>query len=230
MSPGAEEQRLVVPRTARLATLGLKAPLTEVWVVLHGYSQLASRFVRWFAPAVMPGRAIVAPEALNRFYTDRPAKLVGATWMTSDDREQEIRDHVEYLDRVVEHLGAAHGPVPIHVHGFSQGAAMASRWVALGRVRPARLFLWGGGVPPDLDLATHGLRLTQAGLQVIVGDRDQFISEAMVEEQRRRLEAAGVAHALTRFTGGHVIPWNILRQVAGVGPGTPAVEGSGEGG
>lgn len=218
MIPTPEELRLVVPRTARLATLGLEPGVSEVWVVLHGYSQLAARFVRWFAPAVCPGRAIVAPEALNRYYTDRPAKQVGATWMTSDDREHEIRDHVEYLDRVVEDLAARFGPLSLQVHGFSQGAAMASRWVAMGRVRPARLFLWGGGVPPDLDLVHYGARLSAAALQLVVGDRDQFISPETVEAQLQRLADAGVRHGLTRFTGGHVIPWNILREVAGAAP------------
>lgn len=213
-----EELRLAVPRTARLAALGLEPGVRELWVVLHGYSQLASRFVRWFAPAVCPGRAIVAPEALNRFYTDRPAKLVGATWMTSDDRQQEIRDHVEYLDRVVDELTARYGRLSLQVHGFSQGAAMASRWVALGRTQAARLFLWGGGVPPDLDLVQHGARLVEAGLHLIIGDRDQFISAEMVDNQVQRLNSAGVRHALTRFTGGHVIPWNILREVAGAAP------------
>lgn len=218
MTPTAEELRLEVPRTARLAALGLEPDLREVWVVLHGYSQLAARFVRWFAPAVCPGRGIVAPEALNRFYTDRPAKLVGATWMTSDDRDQEIRDHVGYLDRVVDFLTARYGPLSLQIHGFSQGAAMASRWVALGRTRPARLFLWGGGVPPGLDLGRHGDRLVQARLHLIIGDRDQFITAEMVDEEVKRLSDAGVRHGLTRFSGGHVIPWNILREVAGAAP------------
>lgn len=221
LTPG--ELRLAVPRTARLATLGLEPGVKEVWVVLHGYSQLAARFVRWFAPAVCPGRAIIAPEALNRFYVDRPKKQVGATWMTSDDRDQEIRDHVEYLDRVVDDLTARYGPLSLQVHGFSQGAAMASRWAAFGRTQPARLFLWGGGVPGDLDLVGYGARLAQARLHLIIGDRDQFIPEAMVDDLAKRLSGAGVRHALTRFTGGHVIPWNLLREVAGDAP--PAAGG-----
>lgn len=208
------EYRLVVPRTARVYALGLTPPLTEVWVVLHGFSQLAVKFVRWFAPAVRPGRAIVAPEALNRYYTNHETKQVGTTWMTAEDREAEIRDYVEYLDRVVEDLRARFGEVAIHVHAFSQGCATASRWVAFGRTRPAQVVLWGGGLPPDLDLAVHRDRLSAVRLRLIIGDRDQFIADAQVEEQAARLTAARVEHQLTRFKGGHVIPWNVLREFA----------------
>lgn len=210
-----EEYRLVVPRTARIYALGLSAPLTEAWVTLHGFSQLAAKFIRWFAPAVRPGRAIVAPEALNRYYTDHRTRQVGTTWMTAEDREAEIRDYVEYLDRVVDDLRSRFGHVAIHVHAFSQGCATASRWVALGRTQPASLVLWGGGMPPDLDLALHRERLSTARPRVIVGDRDQFVSETQVEEHAARLEAAGVPCQLTRFKGGHMIPWNVLREFAG---------------
>ena len=208
------EYRLVVPRTARVYSLGLLPPLTEVWVTLHGFSQLAAKFVRWFAPAVRSGRAIVAPEALNRYYTNHETKQVGTTWMTAEDREAEIRDYVEYLDRVVEDLRTRFGDFAIHVHAFSQGCATASRWVALGRTRPARVVLWGGGVPPDLDLTAHRDRLSSVELRLIIGDRDQFISGSQVEEQVHRLSSAGVVYQLIRFQGGHVIPWNVLREFA----------------
>jgi predicted esterase len=208
------EYRLVVPRTARVYSLGLSPPLDEVWVVLHGFSQLAVKFVRWFAPAVRRGRAIVAPEALNRYYPNHETKQVGTTWMTAEDREAEIRDYVEYLDRVAEDLRARFGDAAIHVHAFSQGCATASRWAAFGRTRPAQVVLWGGGVPPDLDLEAHRERLSSVRLRLVIGDRDQFITDAQVEAQGVRLQAARVEHRLTRFKGGHVIPWNVLREFA----------------
>lgn len=208
------EYRLVVPKTARVVTLGLVPPLAEAWVVLHGFSQLASRFIRWFAPAARPGRAIVAPEALNRYYVSHEPRKVGATWMTAEDREAEIRDYVEYLDRVIEDLTARFGSFPIQVHAFSQGCATASRWAAFGRARAQRVVLWGGGLPPDLDLAAHRERLSEAGLHLVVGDRDRFVSEAQVADQVARLDASAVAYRLHRFRGGHVIPWNVLRGFA----------------
>ncbi|MCA1790257.1 MAG: hypothetical protein LC667_10475, partial [Thioalkalivibrio sp.] len=61
-----------MPRTARYRVLGDPASAREVWFVLHGYRQMAGRFIRRFGP--LPGagrsRAVVAPEALSRFYIE----------------------------------------------------------------------------------------------------------------------------------------------------------------
>ncbi|MDQ6717353.1 MAG: hypothetical protein M3Z17_03270, partial [Gemmatimonadota bacterium] len=100
-------KNIVVPRTARYAVLGEPGPdLKEVWVVCHGYAQLAQRFIERFRSIASIERLIVAPEALSRFYADRgggfhgPSSQVGASWMTSEDRESEITDCIAYLDAV----------------------------------------------------------------------------------------------------------------------------------
>jgi predicted esterase len=213
------EHRITTPRSARYYTAAGAGPVREVWVVLHGFSMLARTFVRWFRPAVAPGRLLVAPEALNRYYTKPRETKVGATWMTSEDREAEIRDYVAYLDRVladVREIHAAHG-APVQVHGFSQGTATAARWVAFGEARPARLVLWAGGVPPDLDLTVYGARLHAARLTLVLGDRDEFISEEVVTRELERLQGAGLRPDVRRFSGGHVIPWPVLEALAAEG-------------
>jgi predicted esterase len=68
-------------------------------------------------------------------------------------------------------------------------------------------------VPPDLDLAQYGGRLTEARLTRVIGDRDQYIQEAQVSEESARLDAAGVKYELRRFAGGHLIPWNVLQDL-----------------
>ena len=206
------EASLTVPRTARYYTLGSETA-GEVWVVLHGFGQLAARFIRSFNPVAGPGRQIVAPEALNYYYINHDAKKSGATWMTSENRLVQIADYIRYLDLLLAEISTGRSLTRVEVHGFSQGAATASRWVGQGTVRPARLVLWGGGVPPDFDFATQGQKLSQADLTVIVGDRDQYVSEADVESQRQRLDTAGVRYQLRRFSGGHLIPWTVLQNL-----------------
>lgn len=210
--PQPLEHRITVPRTARYYTLGSESA-AEVWVVLHGFGQLAARFIRSFSPVAGPERLIVAPEALNYYYTNHEAKKSGATWMTSENRLVQIADYVRYLDQLLAEVSTGRTLKRVEVHGFSQGAATASRWVGQGTVQPARLVLWGGGVPPDFDFAAHGERLSRANLTVVVGDRDQYVPEAEVESQRRRLDAAGVRHGLKRFSGGHLIPWTVLQEL-----------------
>jgi hypothetical protein len=94
--------RIVVPRSARYYTLGPTHGFPrEVWIVCHGYGQLASRFLGQFAGLDDGTRLIVAPEALSRFYLDpiperrdQRNPRVGATWMTKEDRDAEIADQL----------------------------------------------------------------------------------------------------------------------------------------
>jgi hypothetical protein len=66
---------------------------------------LASRFLTRFIPIEREDRLFVAPEARSRYYLTPPQggphapnTPVGASWMTSEDREHEIEDYVRYLD------------------------------------------------------------------------------------------------------------------------------------
>ena len=57
------EHRLLATRTARYYSLGEPGPATrQLWVVCHGYGQLAGRFLRHFEPLDDGARVIVAPE------------------------------------------------------------------------------------------------------------------------------------------------------------------------
>jgi predicted esterase len=197
-----------------------------MWVVLHGYGQLAGTFIRFFADLATNDSLVVAPEAMNRYYTvgvdaaparERP---VGATWMTREDRESEVADYVEYLDSVFDTVTGPAGDregreTRVNVLGFSQGAATASRWVAHGRVPATRLILWGGIVPPDADLAADANSLRGVPLTIVLGSRDHYVSDAALDEGVARLARVGIAADVVRFDGGHVMSRAVLRQLAG---------------
>jgi len=127
-----EEHHLSVPRSARYFTIGAD-PRTarEIWFVFHGYGQLAGRFLRHFVSLDDGQRAVVAAEGLSRFYLESDARdKVGASWMTREDRLAEIDDYVHYLDVVFAEVTRERPPAGgIHVLGFSQGTATASRWL-----------------------------------------------------------------------------------------------------
>lgn len=207
---------ITVPRTGRYFLLGERRGAEEIWFVLHGYSQLASTFLKWFEPVAKPGRLIVAPEALSRSYFDETtARRVGASWMTKEDREAEIEDYVRYLDQLATELVGSIPPVPrLEIHGFSQGAATACRWATYGRFSVKRLVLWGGTVPPDIDLERLRAHLKDASLVVAVGDRDQFISAENVRNEQARLLGLGVNVSIRQFSGGHVVDRSSLVAIA----------------
>lgn len=214
---------------ARYYTLGsVGTRLQEVWLVCHGYRQLAGRFLSRFTDLDDGTRLIVAPEALSRFYLHDPASghggnvPVGATWMTREDREHEITDYLGFLDRVFDEVldeisGESGGAIaPLTVLGFSQGAHTVCRWVAAGEFAVERIILWGSYLPDDLDPDRGPERLRSARLILVRGLQDQFISDEAHAFQEKRLEELGIPFETITHPGGHELDPDVLRQIAGV--------------
>ncbi|HEX4574585.1 MAG TPA: dienelactone hydrolase family protein [Gemmatimonadales bacterium] len=215
-----DEHRLAVTRSARYYTLGRPSPaLREVWFVCHGYGQLAGRFLRHFDAVADNARLIVAPEGLSRFYlgsgTHRDAK-VGASWMTREDRLTEIDDYTRYLDALyAEVFRQIERPaVRVTALGFSQGAATASRWAALGHSRVDHIVLWGGELPPDLDLGAVRDRLADVTFSLVYGEADEFITAKLAAATAARLAQHGIPHRVRPFAGGHELTAAALRELA----------------
>ena len=215
------EHHIPVSRTARYYTLGdPAASARELWYVLHGYAQLGARFLRRFTTLDDGSRLIVAPEALSRFYVERPGRShaqapIGASWMTREDRLSEIDDYIRYLDalhaQIIQPLAGWHPRIT--VLGFSQGAATATRWVTHGRARIDRLILWGGLVPPDAELARGHAALRNVPLTIVVGERDHYITNTALADESARLDAAGIPFEVITFDGGHVISRSVFSRL-----------------
>jgi predicted esterase len=226
------EHHFPVGRTARFYTLGdtQRGP-SEVWFVLHGYGQLASRFLHHFEVLNDGRRLIVAPEALSRFYLDQATashthSSVGASWMTREDRLSEIDDYIEYLDALADQIRRdVGGKLPrVVALGFSQGVATVCRWVTKGQVVTDRLIMWGGLVPHDLDLETlkappaaSARRENGSGpeITIVVGSDDGLVPAASVAEQAERLARASISARTVSFAGGHRLDDETLIALAG---------------
>ena len=209
------EHHLSVPRTARFFTLGDERAFTsaDVWFVLHGYGQLARRFLRHFTALDDGTRLIVAPEGLSRFYLESGRNdQIGASWMTREDRLTEIGDYVRYLDAVYARVGADVAR-RVTVLGFSQGTATAARWLTQGTARVQGVILWGGEVPPDLDLAAARERWSGTELTLVVGSGDQFITPKVLARDEARLREHGLACRVGGFGGGHEIVPELLQRI-----------------
>jgi predicted esterase len=231
----AREHRLEVTRTARYWTLGdtSAGQAREVWFVLHGYRQLAGRFIRRFQAIATAGRVVVAPEALSRFYIDHsegahgPESRVGATWMTREDRLSEIGDYVAYLDGLAERVGVVAGvgtegsarPAPsVTVLGFSQGAHTAARWAALGHTPIGRIILWGAGLPHDPDMREHRDRLAGMTFVLVRGAQDGHHSRSTQERDAEVLRGVGIEPRLRTHDQGHRIDEGLLAVLAASPP------------
>lgn len=209
-----------MPRTARYQQLGeLSATTKQLWLVLHGYGQLAEYFIRHFAAlhaADSVGTVIVAPEGLSRFYLNGTSGRVGASWMTRADRLAEIDDQHTYLTAVLRPMLTIAPAADVIILGFSQGTATASRWLAhlanTNGWRPRRLILWAGDFPTDTLPAPNLL----AGLPVdiVCGDQDVYSSYEQVRQQADILESYSAFASVFRFSGGHTLNTSLLHELA----------------
>ena len=215
-------ETIAVRRTALVASLGPEPGpgVRALWYILHGQAMRAAAFLDTARALDDGARLLVAPEALNRHYVgevtaDRSIP-VGATWMTREEREGEIRDYVAYLDDVhardVERLGAA--PPAVTILGFSQGGATGVRWAAAGRVRVAHLIVWASSLPPEVDYAALYAKQGKPRVTYVAGTKDIYITAKVLAAQHRILADAGVPFETVAFEGGHRLDDVTLRAVA----------------
>ena len=217
------EHHIEVRRTARYFLTGEPSrSIRDVWFVCHGYGQLASDFIGEFDCIASPDRLIVAPEALSRFYLPAgegfhgPDAKIGATWMTREDRETEIKDYIAYLDSLYDAVfeKVERENTRVTVLGFSQGGATANRWLTQGKATADRLLMWGCLLASDSDLNQAATYFRDTELSIIYGTRDKFASTGMISEYEKLLRGHSVPYRLETFEGGHRMDRETLKRLA----------------
>jgi predicted esterase len=201
-----------ISKSARYFSLGeLNKKTKSVWFVLHGYGQSAQEFLGYFKKAHLKDQCVIAPEGLSRFYEKGTYGDVGASWMTKEDRLNEIDDYVNYLDCLCEKT-ITHSPeVSINVLGFSQGVATASRWVTRGKVKPNKLVLWAGSIPPDLNWTTLKNNIPAKNTHFVYGQSDPFIKSEHIEQFKLLIKKNNYPLNLQSFEGKHQLKTTVLK-------------------
>lgn len=209
-----ESHNLPVRKSARICTLGeTDSPNSPLWIVLHGYGQLAPYFIKHFQVLADKGHGVVAPEGLNRFYLEGTGGRVGATWMTKEERLQDIDDYVAYLNKVGDQFQLADSNRPVYVLGFSQGASTAVRWCGYGNVNPDALILWAGSFPPDLDWEVAFNKISSIPMHYVYGKEDPYLEHFKVEEVAQKLRDKGLDPTVHTFRGKHSIDSEMLEKL-----------------
>lgn len=186
----------------------------SICIALHGYGQLAPFFSANFRSDLLKDTLFVIPEALNRFYLNGSKGRVGATWMTREDRLNEIRDYCEYMEVLAERIdGMLTKDIPMGVLGFSQGVATACRWLAHSRREFAYLINWAGVFPPDLDHQTAVEKMQNVNVHMVVGSDDPYISKDKFEGEIDFLREKGYSVKEWNFEGEHRLNEDLLVQI-----------------
>ena len=194
-----QEQTLVIPKTVRYFTLGELNQSSKLLIVLHGYGQSAFFFLKKFEFLISKGYFIVAPEGMHRFYLEGTSGRVGASWMTKEARQDDIRDNFNYLEGLLNHFIGIKDNLTIDILGFSQGAATATRWYEKSRFNIRSLVLWASVFPEDvtMDFSIN----TTTTCYFVLGDNDPYFDSQ--SEQRCLQTYESLRFNIIRFDGKH---------------------------
>lgn len=186
----------------------------ELWIVFHGYGQLAEFFLRKFQSFDSPERLFLAPEGTNYGYLKDFQGRVGANWMTKYERETAIENNHRYLDRLLKEILSTFQKAPkIHVLGFSQGAATATRWAARWQHSVQTLVLWAGGFAHDLELDLAKSQFLDTQVILVYGDSDEYLTEESQTKQKEMLQDLGKQAIHLQFHGGHELPTEMIQKI-----------------
>ncbi|MDB9882678.1 serine hydrolase family protein [Bacteroidia bacterium] len=173
--------------------------------VFHGYGQLSKFFIRKFFPAVDRGYTVVAPEGLHRFYLEGTSGRVGASWMTKENREQDIQNYLKYLDAIHAEYLAENKWDEIVILGFSQGVDTAFRWLAESDIKPSKFLVCSGLVPPDVDLNVKKDIFDSIKMTYFSGVNDPYRTEDSVKEFYDAVASSKLDMELVNFEGAHEV-------------------------
>ncbi len=197
-----------VQRTARYYTLGEAGPRTKYfWIVCHGYGQLAKHFIRKFDAIQAEDTFILAPEGLSKFYWESPkSREPVASWMTREDRLNEIEDYSEMILILYQKYKAqCSEEVKIILLGFSQGCATQVRWMLNKFPDFHSLIMWAGLFPEDLNYIPHKNYLSNKSLYFIYGTEDVFLTEERKRDHHKLIEDNQLEVEMIEFEGPHKV-------------------------
>lgn len=210
----AKFHTMAVTRQAHYATLGEPGPqVRKLWLVTHGYGQLAKTFINRFTDIVDDETLVIAPEGLSRFYWGGFTGPVVASWMTREDRLDEIADFCRMLDQLYQHyVPLCHPEVEITLLGFSQGTATQVRWIMHSFPHFHRLMLWAGQLPEDLDYTPHLDYFADKELHVAYGDQDPFVTPERKVILEEVLAQSGLEFTRFAYEGAHKVERDTLQK------------------
>jgi len=169
-----------------------------LFVGFHGYGEDAETHLMMMKQ--IPGIhkwLCCSIQALHPFYAR--SETIGASWMTSQDRDLRIQENIQYVDAAIAQLKQLFVVSDVLVyHGFSQGTAMACRAALLGKNSPSGVLLLGGDIPPDLNNLDRLCRILIAR-----GHRDRIYSLKQWNHDVTRLKQSSLNPVLCAFHGGH---------------------------
>lgn len=211
------ETQLKLETTHPVYTLNELTNKTKtIWIVCHGYGQLAKYFVKRFDILHPTENYVIAPQGLSRFYLGGNYGKVGASWMTKENRELDLLNQRQYFDIIFEQLLSSvnWSNYSLKLFGFSQGVTMISRLAVYKQLRFDHMILWAGGMPHEQTALDWEFLSDNSRVDLVIGDQDEFFSQENVDAQVVKVkELLGIEPKLTVFNGKHEVIREVLSKV-----------------
>ncbi len=205
----AQEQYVDFQNQLRYLLFGEPEETNHLIYVLHGYGQLVHYFSKKFEGLDLTNKTLVFPEGLHRFYINGTSGRVGASWMTKEWREHDIKTNTAVLNKLHVELSAKLNPARISVLGFSQGGTTAARWVQDGLIPCDEFISWASVFPPDVPLSIENPLAGKS--YFVLGDTDPYFpaeTKDEIVEQHKKLGFNYVS-----FSGGHDIELSLVKKL-----------------
>ncbi len=187
----------------------------HIWIVCHGYGQLAAHFIKRFDVFDAQEHFVLAPQGLSKFYLKEYTN-VGASWMTKEDRSTDLENQRSYCDSLLDHVfgGIDLNDYEVHLLGFSQGVSAISRLAAYRKIPFSNLILWAGGFPPELTPDDFSFVNSKAKLKIVLGDRDMLFRLPKFQTEIDKAEKAlGRSSEFIGFDGKHEVSRGVLETI-----------------
>lgn len=190
-----------VTRTAHYYTIEPNNPIETILYAIHGYAQLAGDFIKQFEYLIDSNTLVVAPEGLSIFYGRDRTPV--SSWMTSHERDDEIKDHVNYLNQLHIELKSRYQFQKIKILGFSQGSSTAFRWIKSLNESNIQLHICSGSIPPEITNKNLNKNLEQ--VYFYYGENDRLMKPEHAEKAIKHLNELDIKKEIILFKGRHEI-------------------------
>lgn len=194
-----QKYSLQTNRTAHYYTLNEAENCDTILLAIHGYAELAEKFIDNFKSLEGSKIYVVCPEALSLFYGRERTPV--ASWMTSQHRLDEIEDYICYLDKLTNTLNLDQFKT-VNLLGFSQGVSTLLRWFWRTKLM-AEIHLCCGSIPPELEPSS--LSASISNCYYYYGDQDRLMKEELKDKALDDLDRINVAYQYVPFVGRHEI-------------------------
>ena len=210
----SKEKRLSYTISNTYSTLNEHTENTKtVWLVFHGIGYLSRYFLKYFKHLNPEENYIIAPQAQSKYYLNGEYRHIGASWLTRENTEEEIKNMVNYLDAVFEAEGLSEIE-NLNIFGYSQGVSVATRFVARRKINCNNLIMHSGKVPQELKSEDFSF-LTKTNFSFIYGTEDKYLESGIISVEKDRLNEIFPQNLqILTFEGGHEVNTRLISKFA----------------